>query len=362
MLVSAELQKAQEMLALRRVACSVLRGDSAPTNTPLPRKAGWLSAISNPSPKKQPKTESPASITVMPDIAVAMLRNEAAAAGRIWLLLRANDVYGRGVVSVAKARELLAGKESAQRVVGWRQLRNLLRDGCGIYWDRDSTHIWLRSRTKVAAALGVARFGRDAVSIPTSKLLGTIGLVRAYLYASFHVAGKHGGNAPIARATLHDIAGVSAGSQRSYEMQAGVVAEKQFVIEASAECDEEMAWQHGGAGIKIVDSKGLHGAAGQSVWLRRLPNKYTCEFECGLTRLRKRLNRKLVDLLNIRGTGNDWRKVRARYCVDGVRKHGADSAEFYPSGVRGVWYKQEALTPGPSPKLGEGDKKGQRLV
>ena len=357
MLVSAELQKAQEMLARRRVACSVLRGDSAPTNTPLPRRTGWLSAISNPSPEKQPKTKLPSSTTVMPDIAVAMLRNEAAAAGRIWLLLRANDMSGRGVVSLAQARALLADGGSAQRVVGWRQLRNLFRDGCGIYWDRDSTHIWLRSRTKVAAALGVERFGRDAVSIPTTKLLGTIGVVRAYLYATFHVAGKRGGNAPIARATLQDIAGVSAGSQRNYEMKSGIVAEKQFVVETVSECDEEMVWQHGSAGIKIIDSKGLHGAAGQAVWLRRLPNKYACDFERGLTRLRKRLNRKLVDLLNIRGTGNDWQKVRARYRVNGVRKYGADSAEFYPSGVKGIWYADEPLTPALS--RGRGDKKQQ---
>ena len=345
MLVSAELQKAQELLALRRVACSVLRGNSAPTNTPLPRKVGWLSAISNPSPEKRPKAKTPSSITVMPDIAVAMLRNEAAAAGRIWLLLRANDTSGRGAISVTQARALLADKGSPQRVVGWRQLRNLLRDGCGIYWDRDSSHIWLRSRARVAAALGVTRFGRDAISIPTTKLLGTIGVVRAYLYATFHAAGKRGGNAPIARATLQDIAGVSAGSQRNYELQAGVVAEKQFVIEVASDFDEEMVWQHGGAGIKIIDSKGLHGVAGQAVWLRRLPNKYACEFERGLTRLRKRLNRRLVGLLDIRGTGNDWQKIQARYRVNGVRKHGVDSAEFYPSGVKGIWYSEEPLTP-----------------
>ncbi|MCP4417443.1 MAG: hypothetical protein GY805_12535, partial [Chloroflexi bacterium] len=60
-----------------------------------------------------------------PDIGLGMLRQELAAPGRIWLLLRCYDVSGRGWVDVTQARAMLTGKEAVLKVCGWRQLRNL---------------------------------------------------------------------------------------------------------------------------------------------------------------------------------------------------------------------------------------------
>ncbi|MCP4360161.1 MAG: hypothetical protein GY796_19310, partial [Chloroflexi bacterium] len=64
-----------------------------------------------------------------PDIGLGMLRQELAAPGRIWLLLRCYDVSGRGWVDVTQARAMLTGKEAVLKVCGWRQLRNLFRQG-----------------------------------------------------------------------------------------------------------------------------------------------------------------------------------------------------------------------------------------
>ncbi len=68
-----------------------------------------------------------------------MLRQEQTAAGRLWLLLRHMDVDGRGVLRVVNLRETLTTPKTRHRLCGWRQLRNLLRQGEGLYWQRDAS-------------------------------------------------------------------------------------------------------------------------------------------------------------------------------------------------------------------------------
>ena len=70
-------------------------------------------------------------VKVYPDIALGMLREEAAAAGRLWLLLRYLDGDGRGWLRIDSIRQRLSEKESPLHLCSWRQLRNLLRAGEG---------------------------------------------------------------------------------------------------------------------------------------------------------------------------------------------------------------------------------------
>ena len=100
------------------------------------------------------------------DIGLAMLRRGLAAPGRLWLLLRHLDGDGRGWVTVAEARARLTGKGAPLRICGWRQLRNLLRQGQGIFWERDGERIWYRSTLRVADALGVERLTGRPVDLP----------------------------------------------------------------------------------------------------------------------------------------------------------------------------------------------------
>ena len=83
------------------------------------------------------------SVTVYPDIALAMLRQEQAAAGRLWLLLRHLDGDGRGVLRVANLRETLTHTQNTpstcaagdncviccDRVRGF--IGSEIRNGCG---------------------------------------------------------------------------------------------------------------------------------------------------------------------------------------------------------------------------------------
>ncbi|HFC12475.1 MAG TPA: hypothetical protein ENJ56_06485, partial [Anaerolineae bacterium] len=193
MMVSAELAAAQTELMRRR---------KAQQSPPAPRPhTTWLSAASltGLSEADNPTiTQLPQHLAIAPDLAMAILRQAHSAPARIWHLLRLLDQNGRGWVEIAQARQQFCGTDSALRCIGWRQLRNILRAGNGIFWQRDQTRVWLKSRVKVAQCLGVQRFSLPLVDLPIAKFTTGIGNYRAALYATFH-AGRD--NRPIARPT-----------------------------------------------------------------------------------------------------------------------------------------------------------------
>ncbi|MBP8002504.1 MAG: hypothetical protein KA314_24580 [Chloroflexi bacterium] len=63
-----------------------------------------------------------------------MLRRELTAPGRLWLMLRAIDKEGQGIILIERAKELLVKEASPLRLCGQRQWRNLLREGEGLFW------------------------------------------------------------------------------------------------------------------------------------------------------------------------------------------------------------------------------------
>ena len=265
------------------------------------------------------------SVKVYPDIALAMLRQGQSAAGRLWFLLRHLDKEGRGVLRVVNIRETLTKTKTRHRLCGWRQLRNLLKRGEGIYWQRDKEHVWLRSAGKVAVNLGVERLNGRPVAIPVKKLLGTIGEARAYLYASFHaarqpVSERHLGQKPIARDTLTELTGLTAECQRGYERRVGVRVSRNYVVgeRVSQSGKEERIWQQGGAAFEFVDYRGGQGKPGRGYIAWQLPNSYTVSLAHRPKGRQKRINRKLSDLFMQGMTGNAQQSIEKRYFGDGA--------------------------------------------
>ncbi|UCG24373.1 MAG: hypothetical protein JSW55_20005 [Chloroflexota bacterium] len=257
-----------------------------------------------------------------------MLGQEMAAPGRIWLLLRYLDRYGRGWLYVDQVQQRLCGKESDLRVCGRRQLRNLLRQGQGVFWQRDKERLWLRSAARVATALGVERLRARPVSLPLPVLLGGIGQVRAHLYASFHSGrianAKEKAGQPINRATLEKITHVPARTQRFYEQRAGVQSQANIAVgeRLTQKNLQERAWRHGRATFPFVDSEGKHGPAGGRYVAWRLPNSYRGPHELSPKGRLKKINRQ-IDLVNSRAQGNDHGQADAWLTVDRL---------FHPSG------------------------------
>lgn len=199
---------------------------------------------------------------------------------------------------------------------GWRQLRNLLRQGEGIFWHRDKERIWLHSLAKTAKALGVTRLTGKPVKMPVSALTGTIGDTRAHLYAAFHsshTADKNT-NSPISRHTLAILSGVGATSQRHYEAKTKVRAQANYAVGdvcqgADDEKGKERAWQVGRALFRLRDINGRHGKAGRMYWAWRLPNSYAGPHQKAPKGRQRRVNRELRDLVMQGMPGNGGETV-----------------------------------------------------
>jgi hypothetical protein len=256
-------------------------------------------------------------ISLHPDLALGMLRQEKTSSGRIWLLLRTIDVDGRGWVSSGVARERLTSKSSSLRVCGWRQLRNLLAQGEDVFWLRDKERIWLRSVAKVAAALGVQRLAGHPVAIDASVLTQGIGLVRAHFYASFHSGriiksgrGRHE-SMPISRKTIKSLCHISRRTQRNYERRADVQCRQNYSIgpQAKTEDEQEIAWKRGQAVFHLTDRKGKQGSSGKTYVAWQLPNNYFGPHAHRPRGRQKRINQELADLFTQGMTGNGKQMV-----------------------------------------------------
>lgn len=261
-----------------------------------------------------PRPILPHTIKVYPDIAIGLLRQELVAAGRLWLLLQAADVQGRGWLDEKAARHLFSDKRAALRFCGVRQLRNLIGRGNGLFWTRENGRIWLRSAAKVAFALGISRLQMRPVAVPVRVLKQKIGTVRAHLYATFHSGRSKANRAnnPIARTTVAKITQVQPRTQRRYERKAKVKQQCHFAIgrQATAENLQARGWQQGCATFQFKDFKGKQGQAGRSYVAWQLPNSYVGPHAQLPKGRQKRINRALTDLFMQGMTGNDQRSQR----------------------------------------------------
>ncbi|MBK8989736.1 MAG: hypothetical protein IPM39_27370 [Chloroflexi bacterium] len=251
------------------------------------------------------------SVKLYPDIGLAMLRHEMSAPGRLWLMLHHLDPEGRGVFRVDIIRQQLTNRNSELYLCGKRQMRNLLRDGEGLFWTRDKTHIWLHSTARVAHVLGVARLSGRPVALPVNALLEGIGAFRAHLYAAFHSGRVRAGSGatkgrspegqavPIARDTLAGLSGVGRSSQRAYEARLRLRPQANFAIgETASEMNkEERAWHQGQALFELRDYRGEQGKQGKSYLAWQLPNSYGGQHQQRPKGRQKRINRQLEDLV-----------------------------------------------------------------
>ena len=291
-----------------------------------------------------------AEISLHPALGLGMLAAKKSAAGRIWLLLRVLDGSGQGWLELTAVHQALTTPASALHICGPRQLRNLLAQGEGIFWEQRGGRIWLRSVPRVAAALGVQRLDGRPISLPVSSLTAGIGKVRAHLYAAFH-SGRKKAN-PISRAALRQISQVSARSQQNYERRAGVQTQRNYATGSKLKSDkaQEQAWQKGPACFPWHDHQGLYGQAGSTFLAWQLPNSYSGPHTQRPQGRRKQFNRQLADLLKIGMTGNGRTAVEfkaKRYCDDAqtaVRSTARTQNPVYWRGPRpGSWYVMEPV-------------------
>jgi hypothetical protein len=281
-------------------------------------------------------------IPLPPSLGLAILQQEQAAAGRLWLLLRAIDERGRGAVSRETARAAFCAQESELHFCGPRRLRGLLAAGDGLFWTCSGDAIWLRSAARVAHDLGVARFRGQSVAVPLKSLTGGIAQVRAELYACFH-SGREA--APVSRQSIARRSGVPARTQRHYDRLSGVKKQANFARGPrlrGAEA-EAQAWQRGPACFAWRDA-GHRGDTRFLAW--QLPNSYHGPHARLGRGRQKRLNRALADLPT-KGTAGNGRcrddDLQRRYFAHARAAAGAfgrvgEQAVYWPDVQPGVWH------------------------
>lgn len=268
-------------------------------------------------------------VKLYPDIGLGMLRQELAAPGRLWLVLRYLDREGRGFLRIDNLRAQLTNKTSSLRLCGRRQLRNLLKDGAGVFWTRDKTGIWLRSATRVAAALQVEQLTGRPVALPVAAILEGVGTFRAHLYAAFHSGrlketpdGRR--VMPIARDTMVQLSGVGRSSQRVYEDRVGIAVQANFAVGevTTKEKWEKRAWQQGRALFELKDYLGQQGRKGKTYLAWQLPNSYRGQHRHRPRGRQKRINRELKDLVMKGMPGNG----------EGMSETQKPEKVYYPNG------------------------------
>lgn len=317
----------------------------APPALAAPAPACDLPAVQRAAARPEP-LHSQGSVKLYPDIGVGMLRQEQAAAGRIWLLARYLDREGRGWLRIANLRHTLTHKKSALRTCGWRQLRNLLRQGEGIFWARDKDRVWLRSAAKVAAALGVSGLTGRPVAVPVQALTESIGTVRAHLYAGFHSGREREERyKPIARDTLAQLTGVGRRSQIIYEQEAGIDVQHNFAVGEPVTAEaavQERAWRNGQATFVLYDDKGQQGRPGREYVAWQLPNTYGgCHQRCRKGK-QQQINRELAGLVEKGGPGNGEETIEKRYFPNG--KLAAAAATRHPG--RDIYWRRRRVRSG----------------
>ena len=325
---AALLAANQRLLALR----------AADGRRPTTDDRQWTIAVSSSVVHRPPST-----VKLYPDIGLAMLRRELTAPGRLWLLLRLLDREGSGKLRIVVIEKTITNQGSPHRLCGQRQLRNLLKGGEGLFWERDREWIWLRSAAKVAYGLGVTRLTGRPVALPLSGLLGGIGDFRAHLYAAFH-SGRIKPNGrtqamPIARQTLRDLSGAGRASQRAYEQRTGVQAQTNYAVGEAAvpHLQEKRACQQGTALFTLKDSDGQQGRPGQSYLAWQLPNSYDGRHLQRPKGRQRRINRELKDLVMKGMPGNVERGAETTRCGRVFFTNGKLAAKAYgrdPSGDR----------------------------
>lgn len=254
-----------------------------------------------------------------PTLGIAALQAEAATTYRLWLLCRYLDIDGRSWLPVSEIRQQFTGKDARFRLCSWRQLRQVLGQGQGQFWqwDKARQRLWLLGAVRTAAHLNLARLIGKPVALPIKTITQNIGEFKAHLYAAWHSGGKV--NNPISREVQQDLTGIPERGQRHYCRIAKISRQTNIAIgnKKNPEEVETQAWQRGQALFNFTDHQGRQGRKGASYIAWQLPNSYTGPHQQAPKGRMRKINRKLKDLVNQETQGNGGGTIGKRYFANG---------------------------------------------
>ena len=262
--------------------------------------------------------ELPDTVRAYPSLLAAARRGGRVPLMRLYLLCKALDPDGSGVVSLGQVKQYYTLKDSPYRVFTPRRLRQVLGQGVGLFWDRHTDdRLWLRSPDKIAAGLGVDHIAGAPVALPVWPLLDGHHEAAAAFYAAWHAARGDDPN-PISRQTITSITGACKSSQIAYDVTADLQARRNIAIVGNGTKDQlqEAAWRYGHA-FKFRDHAGKLGRRGWIYTAINLPSSYQSPYATLPKGRLRRINTALHDLVTMgRGKGNN--DIRRIYFSDGA--------------------------------------------
>lgn len=260
--------------------------------------------------------ELPDYVRAYPSLLSAARRGGRVPQMRLYLLCRALDQAGAGLVGLDQVRRYFVGKDAPYRAFNARRLRQILAAGAGIFWERyTNDRLWLKSPGRIAAALGVGRLDGLPVAVPVWAIWGGQHEAAAAFYAAWH-AGRGDDPNPIGRATLVKLTGAAASTQRTYDHTAEVQRQRNIAIvgDATKEGMQDAAWRFGPGVFKFRDHVGKMGRRGWVYAAASMPSTYHSKLDT-LPRGRQRKANKLIHLVTNGARGKDD-QIAKRYHVE----------------------------------------------
>ena len=191
--------------------------------------------------------ELPDTVRAYPSLLNAARRGGRVSHMRLYLLCRALDLAGSGVVDLDRVKLYYTLKDSPYYLYTSKRLRQILAAGTGIFWERHTEgRLWLKSPDKIAAALDVDHIAGTPVALPVWPLLDSHKDAAAAFYGAWHAARGDDPN-PISRGTIRKVTGACKSSQIVYEELADVQARRNIAIvgDATKEGMQSAAWRFG---------------------------------------------------------------------------------------------------------------------
>lgn len=228
-------------------------------------------------------------LKIWPDIHTAAHAAGLDTAGRLYLVCRDMDRRGAGRVLAADVRAKLEGRG----VIGWKQIRQILAVGEGIFWERDDAGLLrLRRPGRILAALGVDVPRYRQIKIPTASIYGSIADYRAAAVYGGVLAGRRRCNAPISQAAIREatggvesadgrmMGGLSERAQRRYRKSAAIEAARTWQMRPVGADVQTPLYEHshgrrGRAAYIHHDRRGVLGPVGTIYIAHAAPNVYT---------------------------------------------------------------------------------------
>jgi hypothetical protein len=272
---------------------------------------------------------------------------------RLYKILQALDGDGRGWLGNSLVEKALTKKTSNCYIYGRRQLKNMLRRGEGLFWQRVKSkgelRIRLVSRIKVASRLLASRLRGKEVNVPLRHVLGhgrgRQAAVNAALYAAVHAGQiqREGKPSPISRSRLRNVSGCSKYRQRQYERLMGITTTKHIQVlgRYSAYKLQRNRLHQGLPAYKHTDYHGKinRHQKGADYIARRLPNSYRAPSAFAVidSRRQRTINRQLVGLCHMGSEGSDngeYRRVFHENAAQAVKScnQNKDAFALWPMG------------------------------